>query len=142
MRAAPPPAIMLLLGALTLSAGHQWLRTDDAAAWHGPGPTVRRAGRLPLLSYARRCSRATRERAADLFCPMQVSGCDGALWETEACTHGRWHPDTDLDSGRRRPVLLLVDSTFNDVHGLCGCGMRCVRLAGILLRYFSPCASA
>ena len=60
MRAAPPPAIMLLLGALTLAAGGQWLRTDDAAARQGPGPTVRRAGRLPLLSYARRCSGATR----------------------------------------------------------------------------------
>jgi hypothetical protein len=26
--------------------------------------------------------------------------------------------------GARRKVVLLVDSTFNDLHGLCGCDMR------------------
>lgn len=37
-------------------------------------------------------------------------------------------------------MLLLVDSTFNDVHGLCGCGMRCVHAAKAVLRAISALA--
>jgi hypothetical protein len=60
---------------------------------------------------------------------QQISACDGALWDTEACRRGA-QEFSMVREDRRRPVVLLVDSTFNDLHGLCGCGMRYIYLTG------------
>lgn len=47
------------------------------------------------------------------------SHCDGALWESEMCSG-----EGEKDQSTSRPTVLLVDSTFNDLHGVCGCAMR------------------
>ena len=60
---------------------------------------------------------------------QQISACDGALWDTEACRRGA-QEFSMVREDRRRPVVLLVDSTFNDLHGLCGCGMRYIYFTG------------
>ena len=53
-----------------------------------------------------------------------LSACDGALWGSPQCSPECVSAAGGSPAQPRRPVVLLVDSTFNDVHGLCGCGMR------------------
>ena len=122
MRAAPPPAIMLLLGALTLAAGGQWLRTDDAAARQGPGPTVRRAGRLPLLSYARRCSGAT--RTDDFFAPYrsQFAMVPSGKQMLAPTAGGILALRTTADSGGRCFCWLTAHSTTCTASVAAACG--------------------
>jgi hypothetical protein len=62
------------------------------------------------------------------------TACDGALWGTPACTdhwHRGDHCSIEICSGQdkpesteeRKPAILLVDTTFNALHGTCGCGV-------------------
>lgn len=58
-------------------------------------------------------------------CSVPYTECDGALWMTPQCMgHGTGMGSSALAKIGGRPVVLLLDSTFNELTGLCECKGR------------------